>query len=106
MRMRMSPSLPRDPTSVAVARQALDRILGVVGVHNDCRGEIALAVSEACTNAVQHAHGDRTYELHVATDDGQCSIIINDNSRQTAAPRPGSMPLATATPDAAWPLCK
>jgi serine/threonine-protein kinase RsbW len=90
-------SLPRHATSVLVARQTLDRIFATFGVRADCRQEIAIAVSEACSNAVQHAVGESTYELAVETDNGDCVITVNDNSVGTAMPASPAMPHPTAT---------
>jgi serine/threonine-protein kinase RsbW len=97
MRMRMSLSLPRNAASVAVARQALDRIFAAFGVRTDCRQEIAMAVSEACSNAVQHAVGEPSYDLLVETEDGECVITVDDRSRASGVPAPRTMPRPTAT---------
>ena len=97
MRMRLSLSLPRTAASVAVARQTLDRIFAAFGVRTDCRQEIAMAVSEACTNAVRHAVGEPTYELLVHADDGECVITVDDRSRASVVPAPRTMPPPTAT---------
>jgi serine/threonine-protein kinase RsbW len=97
MRMSMSVFLPRNAASVAVARQALDRVLATFGVRTDCRQEIAMAVSEACSNAVQHAVGESTYELLVETDDDECVITVDDRSQTTQIPAAPAMPQPTAT---------
>jgi serine/threonine-protein kinase RsbW len=96
MRMRMILSLPRTAASVAVARHTLDRIFGTFGVRTDCRQEIAIAVSEACSNAVQHAVGEPTYDLFVETEGDECVIMVDDRSSATDVPVPPDMPEATA----------
>jgi serine/threonine-protein kinase RsbW len=96
MRMRMCLSLPRHAASVAVARQTLDRIFASFGVRTDCRQEIAIAVSEACSNAVQHAVGESAFELSVETDDGHCVITVDDKGLGTGVLEPGAMPEPTA----------
>jgi serine/threonine-protein kinase RsbW len=63
MRMRLTLTLPRQTGSVAVTRQALGRILSALGVRADCRQDIELALSEACSNAVQHTHSGPAYEI-------------------------------------------
>jgi serine/threonine-protein kinase RsbW len=97
MRMRMSLSLPRNAASVPVARQALDRMFAAFGVRTDCRQEIAMAVSEACSNAVRHAVGEPTYDLLVETEDGECVITVDDRSQASVVPAPRAMPRPTAT---------
>jgi len=79
MRMRIVFWLPRNPSSVAVARQALDRIFSLFGVRTDCRDELALAVSEACTNAVRHATGEHDYELCAEAEDNTVVIEVRDS---------------------------
>jgi serine/threonine-protein kinase RsbW len=78
MRMRIVFWLPRNATSVSVARQALDRIFALFGVRPDCRDELALAVSEACSNAVRHATGEHDYELCAEAEDNTVVIEVRD----------------------------
>jgi len=95
MRMKIALSLPRTGESVAVARRSLDRILALFGVRPDCRGEIALAVSEACSNAVQHGDGPATYEVAAESENSQCVITIDDHG-PGVAPTVDTMPGPTA----------
>jgi serine/threonine-protein kinase RsbW len=67
------------------------------GVRTDCRQEIAMAVSEACSNAVRHAVGEPTYDLLVETEDGECVITVDDRSQASVVPAPRAMPRPTAT---------
>jgi serine/threonine-protein kinase RsbW len=97
MRMKIALWLPRTLESVAVARQSLDRLLSVFGVRSDCREEIALAVTEACSNVVRHAEGKSMYELAAETEDSECVITVNDGGPGLAAAPPGTMPVAQAT---------
>jgi anti-sigma regulatory factor (Ser/Thr protein kinase) len=48
-------SLPRDAASVPLSRQVLDGCLETLGVADDTRTDIALALSEACANVIVHA---------------------------------------------------
>jgi serine/threonine-protein kinase RsbW len=97
MRMKIALWLPRTGESVAVARRSLDRILTVLGVRPDCRGEIALAVSEACSNAVQHGTGPSLYEVAAESEDSHCVITVNDSGPGLA---PGAASESPAMPDA------
>jgi len=76
--MRIVFRLPRNASSVAVARQALDRVFTLFGVRPDCRDELALAVSEACSNAVRHATGEHDYELLAEAEDSRVVIEVRD----------------------------
>jgi serine/threonine-protein kinase RsbW len=79
MRIKIALWLPRTADSVAVARQSVDRLLAAFGVRTDCREEIALAVTEACSNAVRHASGPPVYELAAESEDSECVITVNDD---------------------------
>ena len=73
--------LPRDVTSVPVSRQVLDGCLATLGVTPDTRADIALALSEACANVVQHAGPGEEYQVQVSAGDGRCVIeVVNTGS--------------------------
>jgi len=95
MRMRVAFSLPRTAESVRVARHLLDRMFDLVGVRRDCREEIAVAVSEVCTNAVRHGGDQPTYELCAESAANRCVITVDSG----AAPVPDA-PIAMPVPDA------
>lgn len=79
--------LPRDVTSVPVSRQVLDGCLATLGVTPDTRADIALALSEACANVVQHAGPGEEYEVQVSAGDGRCVIeVVNTGSGAGDAP--------------------
>ncbi|HEX5302053.1 MAG TPA: ATP-binding protein [Streptosporangiaceae bacterium] len=73
--------LPRDVTSVPVSRQVLDGCLETLGVTPDTRADIALALTEACANVVQHAGPGEEYQVQVSAGDGRCVIeVVNTGS--------------------------
>jgi serine/threonine-protein kinase RsbW len=81
MEIQMALYLPRDAVSVPVSRQVLDRCLETLGVTPDTRGDIALALSEACANVIQHAGPGEEYEVRVSTRNCQCAIeVVNTGS--------------------------
>src|SRR5690242_4009286 len=92
IRMKVTFWLPRRPDSVSVARQLVDRILTAFGVRADCRCEIVLAVSEACTNAVTHAAGAAGYELAAESEGSDCVICVTDDGPGTNHQVPAEMP--------------
>jgi serine/threonine-protein kinase RsbW len=74
--------LPRDTASVPVTRQVLDGCLKTLGVTPDTRADIALALSEACANVVQHAGPGDEYEVQARARNGRCAIeVVNTASR-------------------------
>jgi serine/threonine-protein kinase RsbW len=88
--------LPRDTASVPVSRQVLDGCLHTLGVTSDTRTDIALALTEACANVIQHAGEGDEYEVKASARDGRCVIeVVNTGNGQPIAPPPGPVP-ATA----------
>lgn len=90
MEIKMSLSLPRDAASVPVTRQVLDCCLQTLGVMPDTRGDIALALSEACANVILHAGPGQEYDVVATARDGRCIIEVVDSggSRGVAMPAP------------------
>jgi serine/threonine-protein kinase RsbW len=87
MEIKMALYLPRDAASVPVTRRVLDRCLETLGVTPDTRADIALALSEACANVVQHAGPGQEYQVQVSARNGQCVIeVVNAGSGQAAGP--------------------
>jgi len=82
-------SLPRDAASVPLSRQVLDGCLQTLGVTDDTRTDIALALSEACANVIVHAGSGEQYGVTVSAHDGRCVIEVVNSG-------PASPPLAAA----------
>lgn len=75
MEVKIRLCLPSDAASVLVGRHVLDGCLDTLGVLADTRADIALALTEACSNVVSHTLGDE-YEVTVSTRDGRCVIDV------------------------------
>lgn len=76
--MHLSLSLPRETGSVPVARKVLGATLTTVGITDECRADILLALAEACANAVRHAQPADSYEVAIDLDDAVCQIAVID----------------------------
>jgi serine/threonine-protein kinase RsbW len=103
MNVRLSLDLPRETESVPLARRIVAATLGTVGVSDDCRADILLAVAEACANAVTHAQPAANYQVRVDIDDARCLIEVVDAGRgvpasQRTAPGHGVDPGLTDRP--------
>jgi serine/threonine-protein kinase RsbW len=72
--------LPRDVASVPVSRQVLDACLKTLGVTPDTRDDIALALTEACANVIQHAGPADEYEVQVSVGNRKCAIEVVNTS--------------------------
>jgi serine/threonine-protein kinase RsbW len=81
--------LPRDTASVPVTRQVLDGCLKTLGVTPDTRADIALALSEACANVIQHAGPGEEYEVQVSARNCRCTIEVVNTGSADAEPLPG-----------------
>jgi serine/threonine-protein kinase RsbW len=81
MEIKLVLYLPRDAVSVPISRQVLDSCLETLGVTADTRADIALALSEACANVIQHAGPGEEYEVQVSAKDHRCAIeVVNTGS--------------------------
>lgn len=93
MLIEMAVCLPQEAETVALVRAAIADTLSLIGVDDGCIDDIRLAVSEACTNVIEHAAGDDEYEVSVQVDAGQCTINVkNTGSGFDAASLSGVMP--------------
>jgi serine/threonine-protein kinase RsbW len=89
MEIQMALHLPRDAVSVPVGRQVLDSCLETLGVAAETRADIALALSEACSNVVQHAGPGEEYEVRVSARDRRCTIEVVNTGSADGEPAPG-----------------
>jgi serine/threonine-protein kinase RsbW len=87
----MKLELPSDARSVPLARTVLGQTLDALGVIRDCRADIELAITEACTNVLAHAADNRDYEVIIGISDDTCTIEVVDNSfRPQSTPQPAA----------------
>ncbi len=76
LRVDVSLTLPRDEMSVPVARHLCDFAMEELGVSADCRADVVLALTEACTNVVEHSTADYPYAVNITLDEQRCSIRV------------------------------
>ncbi len=73
--------------NIALARLALSGVAAAVGAPPDVVADLKLAVSEACTNAVQHARlhpidgRDSRIALRFTVEPGRLTVEIDDNGQ-------------------------
>ena len=75
--MTIALTLPRDVKTVGTVRRLCARALAELGVATDIVGDVELAVTEACNNAV--AHTGEHYEVQVTMDAERCRIVVVDS---------------------------
>lgn len=85
--------LVRRPQAVSFVRNDLRRWLELDGVAPEDALEIALACSEACSNAVEHADAPRyqAFEVSARRDDGEVVLVVRDFGNWTDSAGPGGM---------------
>ncbi|GAC1436040.1 MAG: hypothetical protein NVSMB51_06630 [Solirubrobacteraceae bacterium] len=76
--MRFETSFPTEPASVAAARAEVRTVARECGLAELKVEDVALAVSEAVTNAVMHARA-RTITLVAERGAGELLIIVGDD---------------------------
>ncbi|HET7529913.1 MAG TPA: ATP-binding protein [Mycobacteriales bacterium] len=79
--MKFTLQLPRDALSVPVVRRVLNSSMRTLGVADDCLTDIELALTEACTNVLDHATAGDEYEVVAGLDDASCVIEVIDTGR-------------------------
>ncbi len=78
---------------MVLTRRVLDAALASLGVTEDCRSDVRLALSEACTNVIRHANPSQNFQVQVRFDEKQCAIEVSDDG-----------PGIEATPDLSAPM--
>lgn len=78
MRVTFTVRLPLDVGSVPFARRLTVQALEHVAVAPDVVDDLALALTEACANVVEHAGELDDYELQVEIDGDLCRITVLD----------------------------
>ncbi|MDX6216783.1 MAG: serine/threonine-protein kinase RsbW [Frankiales bacterium] len=78
MEVTLTLALPQDHLSVPLARRILSRSLNSLGIDRDAVSDIELALTEACTNVLDHARGDDDYVVSAGIDGRMCVIEVID----------------------------
>ena len=81
MEIKFTLQLPRDALSVPVVRRVLNSSMRTLGVADDCLTDIEIALTEACTNVLDHAAAGDEYEVVAGLDDESCVIEVLDRGR-------------------------
>lgn len=82
MQVKYSLYLPRDAVTVPVARRLCRAAMDELGVTPACLNDVALAVTEACANVIEHSSDiDDEYEVTVSVSENLCEIRVIDTGR-------------------------
>ena len=78
MEIKLTLALPRDELSVPVIRGVLTQAMEVLGVEDAVITDIQVALTEACTNVLEHAGEADEYEISAGIDGDLCVIEVVD----------------------------
>lgn len=93
MNLDVAICLPQEAETVALIRAGITTMLSLFGVTEPCVEDIRLALSEACTNVIDHAAAEDEYEVRVQVNDERCAISVkNTGNHFDADGLEGEMP--------------
>jgi serine/threonine-protein kinase RsbW len=81
VRIEVVLSLPQDAASVPVARRVVAAMLVQTGVERDCLDDVKVALSEACTNVLDHAGSAGSYRITIALEDDLLTMDVADDGQ-------------------------
>ena len=81
MQIILALCLPRDEQTIPVSRHIAVNAMAEIGVTDDCIGDIAVALTEACTNVLKHSGPGDEFEVSLEVDNDQCVIRVVDAGR-------------------------
>lgn len=75
-------SFPARAEYLVLCRLAVAALATLAPIDEELADDLKLAVTEACTNTIQHAYPDREpgrVELHYSVEDGLVRIVVEDS---------------------------
>ncbi|HEX6395219.1 MAG TPA: ATP-binding protein [Acidimicrobiales bacterium] len=77
--MSLSLELPRERESVPLARHLASRSLLELGVLDEIVDDMEIALSEVCTNVIDHAEVGDSYDVEIFVKGHDCEIRVVDS---------------------------
>lgn len=74
--------LPQEAETVGLLRAVVRHALHSFGVTQECVDDICLALSEACTNVIDHAVLEDEYEVRLQVDGHRCAISVKNTGNR------------------------
>lgn len=82
VQVKFSLYLPRDAQTVPVARRLCRGAMEELGVARASVHDVALAVTEACANVIEHSSDiEDEYMISVTVNETECEIQVTDTGR-------------------------
>lgn len=98
--------LPNHRRAVGEARRLSTQLLETLGAPGDDVETIALALSEACTNAVEHSSGRVPFTLEITCDSGSVRLTVTSDGPFKPIDSTVEMPEATVLRGRGLPLMR
>lgn len=106
MTVSVSFLLPRQREAVGEARRLVANVLAELATPREHIEAIVLALSEACTNAVEHSSGNAPFTLRVECGPGSVRLTVTSSGSFVPADPLGRMPEPTALRGRGVPLMR
>jgi serine/threonine-protein kinase RsbW len=81
LKMSLSVELPRVRASVPLVRHLTAHSLRELGVTEDVLDDVLIALSEVCTNVIDHAEVGDSYKVAVFVQGQECEVWVIDSGR-------------------------
>ena len=81
MQIMLTLLLPRDEQTIPMARHIASNAMQEIGVDEDAVQDIAVALTEACTNVLKHSGPGEEYEVSLDVHEVNCTIRVKDTGR-------------------------
>lgn len=81
VKLSIAVELPRERASVPTVRHLVAHSLSELGVVEEIVHDVEIAVSEVCTNVIDHAEFGESYEVRVSVKGDDCEIRVIDRGR-------------------------
>ncbi len=78
MQITLGLVLPRDGATIPLARHISRYALAEIGVSDETRHDIEVALTEACTNVLEHSGPGDAYEVELSVREDLCYIRVID----------------------------
>lgn len=85
MDLTMTLSLPRHTSTVTCSRAVLAALLSLAGTTAECCEELAVIMTEACTNAVVHSSADSAVDISVTVESRRCTLEVGNEGDAAGA---------------------
>lgn len=81
VRVELAVCVPADGALLGTMRRLVSGALEPLGVTPACIDAVRLGLSEACTNAIEHAGSGDDYEVRMRVDQRRCELLVIDTGK-------------------------